>query len=537
MKLNLPVTQVECPFPPGETIVSKTDLKGRIHQVNDTFVSMSGFAREELLGENHNIIRHPDMPPAAFAKLWETIRKGRPWRGLVKNRCKNGDHYWVRALVVPVRQGENTVGYMSVRTAPGDAEKKTAATLYREVAEGRATLGSFRLADLLPATSFNLRYRLFMAAMAFIALGAGLAGLSGFAGLTTVICSAGFLLALASATYMTLTVSRPLDDAIGHLDRMAQGHLDNEIPVDCPDEVGRVLAGLAVAQAHMRVMIDEIRRGAETVEQRSGRLEAESERSGRNALDQSDGVVRMSAAMEEVSRTAAEVAHTAAGAADSARTTHALVAESNQRMAQGVVATDHVAAAVQETGEKIDRLSRSVAGIGALTRVIKEIAEQTNLLALNAAIEAARAGEQGRGFAVVADEVRKLSERTAKSTSDIDRMVGEIQETTRDAVAAMEIAVSRVGESRNLIDETHLSLRRIAEQSEAVTGLSGHIADAAREQSKATEDAARTAEAMSRLIEAGTASTARVREAALALRQTAGTLRAAVKDFRLNGCT
>ena len=112
MKTNLPVTQTELPFPRGRYIVSRTDLKGIITYANDTFVDISGFTRDELIGKNHNLVRHPDVPPQAFAWLWDTIKEGRPWRGTVKNRAKNGDYYWVDALVVPVRKNSVTVGYM-----------------------------------------------------------------------------------------------------------------------------------------------------------------------------------------------------------------------------------------------------------------------------------------------------------------------------------------------------------------------------------------------------------------------------------------
>ena len=118
MKTNLPVTNVEHRYPKGKIIVSRTDLKGVITHANDTFVEISGFSREELIGKSHNVVRHPDMPPEAFEDLWTTIKAGRPWRGMVKNRCKNGDHYWVKALVVQVRNQQQTLGYMSVRTEP-----------------------------------------------------------------------------------------------------------------------------------------------------------------------------------------------------------------------------------------------------------------------------------------------------------------------------------------------------------------------------------------------------------------------------------
>src|SRR5664279_3299694 len=102
MKNNQPVTSVEHFLPAGKIIVSKTDLKGLVTYANDAFVELSGFGRDELLGHSHNIVRHPDMPVEAFADLWDTVGAGRPWRGVVKNRCKNGDFYWVNALVIPV---------------------------------------------------------------------------------------------------------------------------------------------------------------------------------------------------------------------------------------------------------------------------------------------------------------------------------------------------------------------------------------------------------------------------------------------------
>ena len=116
MRMNLPVVSQEYPFPKGETLVSTTDLKGRILYCNPMFVEVSGYEKEELLGQPHNMIRHPDMPEEAFRDMWETIAKGIPWSAAVKNRRKNGTYYWVMANVTPLMQGDQPVGYMSVRT-------------------------------------------------------------------------------------------------------------------------------------------------------------------------------------------------------------------------------------------------------------------------------------------------------------------------------------------------------------------------------------------------------------------------------------
>jgi methyl-accepting chemotaxis protein len=138
MKTNLPVTNKERPFPDGAVIVTKTDAKGIITFVNPDFVEISGFTEKELVGSNHNIVRHPDMPPAAFEDLWDTVKAGRPWSGIVKNRCKSGDHYWVQANVAAEYENGRLTGYVSVRHKPTREQIEAASTLYREINEGRA---------------------------------------------------------------------------------------------------------------------------------------------------------------------------------------------------------------------------------------------------------------------------------------------------------------------------------------------------------------------------------------------------------------
>jgi len=141
MRNNQPVTNNEVVMDDGQVIISETNLKGIITEVDQDFIDISGFTREELIGKNHNIIRHPDMPPSAFQWLWDTIRAGQPWTGLVKNRCKNGDFYWVQANVTPVFKNGQVIGYVSVRTKPGRAEIEAAQSLYQSINAGKVVLG------------------------------------------------------------------------------------------------------------------------------------------------------------------------------------------------------------------------------------------------------------------------------------------------------------------------------------------------------------------------------------------------------------
>ena len=137
MRINLPVTQREQDFPDGLMLVSTTDTQGRITHCNEGFVRISGFNYEELLGQPHHMVRHPDMPPEAFQDMWRTIGHGRPWSGVVKNRCKNGDHYWVLANVTPVLEKGKPVGYMSVRLKPTRQQIQEAEQLYARLAAER----------------------------------------------------------------------------------------------------------------------------------------------------------------------------------------------------------------------------------------------------------------------------------------------------------------------------------------------------------------------------------------------------------------
>jgi methyl-accepting chemotaxis protein len=140
VRTNLPVTNVEQELKNGAFIVSKTDLKGQITYINQEFIDISGFTEKELIGEPHNLVRHPDMPAQAFDDLWKSLKQNKPWTGMVKNRCKNGDYYWVQANATAVSEGGHVVGYMSVRTKPTRAQIAAAEKLYCDMREGKTKL-------------------------------------------------------------------------------------------------------------------------------------------------------------------------------------------------------------------------------------------------------------------------------------------------------------------------------------------------------------------------------------------------------------
>jgi len=271
MRVNLPVTNVEHEMRDGEFLVSKTTAKGVITYINEPFVRMSGFTEQELIGQAHNIIRHPDMPPEAFADFWDMLKQGRPWSGMVKNRSKDGSSYWVYANATPVREYGKVTGHMSVRSKPSREQIQAAETLYRQMREGMAKvrivageviadnwLGSLR--EKLHHLSLRTR----IAGLVFVPLlvMAGSAGLMwqdqfglALAGITLGIC-----LAISMGTLLCRSICRPVDVLIQHLDKMAQGDYTSQITIERNDEIGKLTEALKSMQIRAGIDFTETKR-------------------------------------------------------------------------------------------------------------------------------------------------------------------------------------------------------------------------------------------------------------------------------------
>ncbi|MDA8095609.1 MAG: PAS domain-containing methyl-accepting chemotaxis protein [Betaproteobacteria bacterium] len=526
MKINLPVTGIEKPFTSG-SIVTKTDLKGVITYANDAFCEIAGFSREELIGQSHNVVRHPDMPPEAFDDLWRTVRRGKPWRGLVKNRCKNGDHYWVEAFVVPVRKGGQVVGYMSVRTPPSREQIAAAEILYAHVKQGKS----------LPKPGWTNRITVKHGLAALIALMnacmVGGAALTYFEldGAGEAVIGTGALTSLVLGAWISRMIERGTSVTIKTFERVAEGHLNNRIDINGESEPGRVLTALAYMQVHLKVIIDEVAAASSAIETRTAQLEGIVEHVVSRAQAQTDRVMQASAAMEEMTVSIREVAESAKGAADAAVRAQEIVGQGNSQMHRSMEATSRVVRAVEASSGSIGELDQSIQRIGDVTKVIKDIADQTNLLALNAAIEAARAGDQGRGFSVVADEVRKLAERTTVSTTDIAQIVEGIHKAANVTVHAMHQAGEEVQTGMALIRATGDSFQAINQAAGQVTEMASHIASASIQQSTASEDIANGMEYISTLAEQSMRSIRDVRQATEELERVTAGLQTIVKHF------
>jgi len=532
---NAFISQKEVSFPAGKVLISKTDTKGIITYVNDEFVEISGYSHQELIGKSHNIVRHPDMPPQAFKWMWDDIKAGKPWRNVVKNRCKNGDHYWVRATVSPIFEEGRITGYVSMRRAPTRSQIDEAAETYRAYSQSGAAFVSSGERWKFKNWSLKSKLQLVVQGALLVVLGMGQWFISARLNTdsTTEFQLIGAQIGLQIFLFfyigycVTKYVSKPVDSAKQEIRDVLQGNFDNEIEISTGDEVGDMCREITNMQTYLRMLVDDIVASGRTIRSVSGILDKRVGRVASNALVEQDHIQSIAITMEEYSQSVAEVASMAEDSMKDAKAMQEAVEENNHYMELSISATTEVAATVQSSSKTIAELGVSIRKIGTIANSINEIADQTNLLALNAAIEAARAGEQGRGFAVVADEVRKLAERTAASTKDIGNTISEINEISDVAVKSMQGAVAEVENGITLIRKNGKGLKEIMAAAVSVTGRVAYIASASKEQSVAGQSVANRLEKVTGLVDSNTKSVQDAKLAAESLERSADELKRA----------
>ncbi len=500
MRANLPVTNIEHSLEENATLVSTTDLKSRITYANPAFVEISGFSEEELMGAPHNLVRHPDMPPEAFADLWQTIQSGRSWTALVKNRCKNGDYYWVKANVTPLIENNEPVGYMSVRVKPSREEIAAATKLYQAMRAGQSrheirngiVVRKGLLSKLAFWRSIGITAKIWIAVlvMAFAiigveaveALGWGAGSPdAGFDGMRLLVTGAVSLaLAGVMGVWLSISVVRPLKVILDAARRIASGDLGGRVNVSRSDELGRILRVLNQTNVNLLGLVGDVRT---------------------QALDIQAEIEQITGGISELSARTESQASSLEETAASMEQLHATVQQTADLAQQANQITLSASAVAEQSGEVVGRvatnmmdINASSTKIAAIIGVIDDIAFQTNILALNAAVEAARAGEQGRGFAVVAAEVRNLAQKTAIAAKEIKGLISDSLSTVQsgtqlsgEASKTMEEVVAAVKRVSAIMTEIHQATR------EQASGI-GQVNEAAMQIDRTTQENAAFAE-------------------------------------------
>jgi len=514
MRQNGPVSQNEYQLPAGTNLVSTTDLQSHITYCNPAFIEVSGYGRDELLGQPHNLVRHPDMPAEAFRDLWATLQAGEPWTALVKNRRKNGDHYWVRANVTPVLESGQVTGYMSVRTAPGRQEVAEAEALYArmraQAASGQAALHLHRgdlqqrglLAKLGRALHPGLGARLGITAVAGTVLTAvaatALHGLGLWASLPI-----SLLVGCVTALWIRHQAVAPLREAITVVRRMSAGDLSQTLSATQQDEMGQLARGLTQLNVNLQAIVGDVRREVEGVTLASREIAQGNHDLGNRTESQASNLQQTAASMEQITGTIGQTADTAGAAA-------AMAGEAAALAERGGVAARNVA---QRMGEIRSASHR----IGEIIGVIDGISFQTNILALNAAVEAARAGDAGRGFAVVASEVRALAQRTSHAAREIKVLI--------------EDASTKVEAGTQLAEATGETTRQTQEAVQRVHALITEISAATHEQSKGVAQVNAGVTELDSLTQQNAAMVEELAAAASSLHNQAETVTQAVRIF------
>jgi len=487
-----------------QLLLSTTDLDSHIKYANQHFCSIAGYTLSELEKQPHNIVRHPDMPKSAFKDLWQYAQSGSSWMGPVKNRCKNGDYYWVNAFVTPIKNAQGEVfEYQSVRTKPEPAVVKRAEKVYQQLNKGNIPRAIKKRIDL------TLFFQFFFIITFLFSL--YLTTITLFSPLINII----LMTSSSVATFLFMRWRKKFKDLVNEAKRVFDNPLMAYIYSGNNNAIGSITLALKMREAEIKAIVGRVCDVSDNIAATAKKSAESGSNVSSTLLQQNNETNQVATAMNKMSTTMQDLTLIINNAAEASQQSLNMTQQGQQMVHDNMKANSDLAIQLTEVNTAIMRLINASHSIEKILNGINDIAEQTNLLALNAAIEAARASEFGKGFAVVADEVRALAKRTQQSTTEINQLLEELQfesnlantamekgsqlsnacvEHSNGTGAALTSITARVAELVNI----NIQIASAIEQQSAVSNEINHNISAIASMSKNTEEHGKTSVKLSK---------------------------------------